>query len=160
MRPHHYENIPPTHADLFKRNLDYFYPTRSDAKTRIAYKQRNIIPTHNFGTLIVDESVAEIAPDFPNHYDYRQRPYGELIIRLRDEHPEVWQRARDGFWAGQRAVSHYADLLYAGKEAEAVTIREEADRLFWEGAAACSAAYAILAPKMLAAGFDPIEVCR
>lgn len=80
-------------------------------------------------------------------------------MSLRDEHPEVWQRARDSFWAGQQAVGRYADLLYAGQKEEAEALKPEADRLYWDGAAACSEAYAILAPKLLAAGFDPVEIC-
>lgn len=153
------ERIPrePAYPDFGKRILDAFYPDHDEQ--RKAFEDRGLIPTNNLNLYIKDDPKPELDLGFPNIHDYRQRSFGFAIEELKNEHPDLWERAKVAIAESGRLRSKYSDLLWEQKREEAKAMEEALDSAIWAARQACDEIFRIIAPKLEAVGIDPLEIC-
>jgi hypothetical protein len=151
----------------YRRHVhDYFFARPDNQEEREYYESRGLTFTNNLHLWFIEESEREVLPGFPNPYDYRARPFGEVIEGFRTEYPELWQEVR-AVMSEKRvsnalyiALLQKADATQADYDAYERDQREYANALAERAATVKSQAFDIIAPRMAEAGLDPLDLCK
>lgn len=138
------------------RNLDYFY---ANGPKRQEFIDRGLIPTNNLSLYIVDEPVAERVTGIPNTHDYRQRPFGPVILALREQFPELWDQAQATARINSDVLQAFADKLFAGGGKDP-GLYELADITYWHNAQVYDRIFRLIAPRLIELGIDTLDVCK
>lgn len=154
-----------TIGDYRQHVHDYFFSKAGDEE-RASYEARGITFTNNLHLWFIEESQREIIPGFANPYDYRNRPFGAVIEDFRQNHPDLWQAVRDAASARRTDMNAYAELLQRNditpeilQEYEDMQ-RDYSARLQEQSDIVKSQAFDVIAPMMINANLDPLDVCR
>ena len=142
--------------------LDRFLSNPNDSNDRQEYIRRGLIPTNNLSLYIVDDPPSVLVPgtDIKNHFDYRQQPFGPMIERLHHEYPELWEQAKLVAQERSDMMSQYWNALATGEGLAAATMKPNVEEAIWRQAEVYTEVITVLAPWLLEAGIDPLDVCK
>lgn len=148
-----------------QRAYDYYLGRPDQAEKRAEYISRGLVPTNNLSLLIVDEPRAEIAPGtgIPNPYDYTQQPYGPMIEALKNDHPELWEQAKEATAKCTELLDLHWDTISKDNDTTSEAAKEIASQCEiagWHKAEVYTQVIHILGPQLDAAGIDITEICR
>lgn len=153
-------------SDYRSRVHDYFFSHANSGEEREYYESRDLTFTNNLHLWFIDEPEQEVVPGFPNPYDYRQRSFGSILDEFRTERPELWREVQETMQTKRLDLAIYADLLMQQDiTPESLETYEQKQRdysanLREQAAVAKSRAFDILAPRLLGAGIDPLDLCK
>ena len=140
-------------------NFDYFYGRPENSERRQEYLDRGLIPTNNLCLYFFESSQKDLAPGIPNHYNYHNRPFGQILQTFRDNNPELWEEARQAAEVSSAAMKEFSDHLFARESELAEEKRPRVVELSWVEAEVFNRVFDIIAPELAAAGINPLDVC-
>jgi hypothetical protein len=139
---------------------DQFLNQPRDAEKRRLYEERGLLYTNNFSMFFRD--LPELLPGLPHPYDHTVRPFAPVIQRFLDTHGDLCDEiARVGDTKRTLATKYWEVMKEHGIDSpEAEDLASQLRPLEWEDAELCTRAMDIVAPWLLEAGFDPVDLCR
>lgn len=124
----------------------------NDDSERQEYQTRGLLPTNNLSVYFLAESEKEWGPDFPSPHDYRHKPFAVPMQMFRDDHPDMWQEARDATEAAARAFTVWSQNRTPELEAAATEAK-------WHKAEVMTRVFINLEPELKKEGINPVSVC-
>jgi|GEM_PF-1240005 len=156
----------PLDTDYRRRVHDYFFSDPESQDKRNYYEHRGLTFTNNLHLWFQDDPEPELLSGVKNPHDYHQRNFGPVLEKFREEHGDLWREVQQAVAIRKGAITGYAELFKEGKpnrdEFEAF-LSAQGDRsreLEQYADEVKSRAFAVLAPELIAAGIDPVDVCK